>query len=236
MFYVFLLAGILTANFGTIVTGNQISNFSTSLWSNVRSGDTFAYLNAATDTDGCTSIPIPPNSQNWILILEGFDTCPLNKIAHAREAGYIMLFTYTLGDTINVITDAVEGTNFPVVILTEEYGTQLLSTTYPGTIYIDVSWTNNNTVVYLTVYAEERTSTILVTATTQSTISESSLRQGLNAAQVIGISVAGVITFLIIIALVIVTLGVVLHAVVRARKKVKGSFINEDLSMEEDVK
>ena len=218
-------------NFGIIVTGSEIiSNFSTSVWSNVRSGETFAYLNVI-DTNGCTSIPIPPNSRNWILILEGFDTCPLNKIAHAREAGYIMLFTYTLGDVGNIITDAVEGTNFPVVILTEEYGTllfQKLSMFHLGTISVDVSQTNNNTVLQLTIYVEDIASK---TPATTVTTSKPPLGQGLNVAEISGISVASVV--LIFIALIIVAL--VLFAIVRARKKVKG-FNKEDLSMEEDVK
>ena len=227
MFLVLLPVSLLVLTFQfTTASSEFITNFTASAWSNVQNDKTIAYLNSAVDTDGCTSVPIPPNSQNWILILEDFDTCPLSKIAHVREAGYVMLFTYTIGDTNNFNTDAVEATNFPVAILSEEYSTillQNLSMLPLGTLYVDVSRKNNNTILQLTIYADD------IAPTTLSTATESYQKLGGGAISGIVIAVVVLSVSIMVIVLIIAVL------VIRQRKKVNGGFTKKRLSSQDDT-
>ena len=212
---------VLTSQF-SITVGEFITEFSAAAWSNVQDNRSIAYLNSAVGNDGCTYISIPPNSHNWILILEDFNMCPLNKIVQAQEAGYRMLITFTRGDTYNFNTDAVEATNYPVVILSEEQGTSLLqklSMFPPGSLYVVIRQTND-TILQLTVYVD--------TTVSPSSADESSSK--LSVGGIAGIVIAVVVS---VITVVIIT-SIIFGVCARRREKVVGNDAKKILPSQDD--
>ena len=196
-----------------------ITNFTSSVWSNVRSNEVIAYLNtaAAGQVDGCSSVPIPSNSKHWILLLEDFNTCPFNKIAHAREAGYVMLFMFNRGNVNSQISDTVEATGFPVVILSEVYAANVLqesSNFVPGTIFAKISHNVNTTVIRITIYADDSAERVTTAVTIKNSPSTSSR---LTDGGIAGIVIA-ILVFLVV--LVVIAVGLVV-LVVRHREKVQ---------------
>ena len=207
---------LITSLQPTYASAEIIVNFTTSLWSNVQSGAVIAYLNAAVETDGCSSVPVPQNSKNWILMLTGFDTCPLSKIAHAREAGYVMLFTYNQENSNDFISDKVEATGYPVVILSKEQALTLLqesSLYYPGTVYAKIAHNGNTTLLRITVYVEDNAARV----TTLGAVVSDSSSMSLNGGEIAGIVIAMSVFF----ALLLVISLIVILVLVRHRKRVQ---------------
>ena len=133
-----------------------------------------------------------------------------------------MLITFTRGDTYSFNTDAVEATNYPVVILSEEQGIillQKLSMFPPGSLYVVIRQTNN-TILQLTFYVD--------TTVLPSSADESSLK--LSVGEIAGILIAVV---LVVIA-VIITSIIIAVLIARQRKKVVGDDIEKILPSQDD--
>ena len=109
-----------------------------------------------TMTDGCMPLQPPPSSGNWFVILNYYSVCTLNKIQHAREAGYAILFTY--GDN-RTITEEVRDAGYPIIVTFPTYATEIkqkYAVTKQGNIYATVTTENihNEQDLRLTVYQD----------------------------------------------------------------------------------
>ena len=89
--------------------------------SNVPADKQVGYLFNA-KSNGCTPLPPPPSTGNWFVILNDYNSCSLEKILHAREAGYKMIFTFGENRTI---TEEIRSTRFPIAVTFEDYLTDL---------------------------------------------------------------------------------------------------------------
>ena len=106
-------------------------------YSNIPTTKQVGYLFDA-NSDGCTSLVPPPSIGNWFVILDDYSRCTLDKILHAREAGFKILFTS--GDN-RTITDAVRDADFPTVVILPGSATTLKSyaVTKQGTTYVTIT-------------------------------------------------------------------------------------------------
>lgn len=74
------------------------------------------------NSDGCMPLQPSPSTGNWYVILDAYNVCTLQKIQHAREAGYQLLISSAENRTI---TSEARSIGLPIIVTFPVYAYNL---------------------------------------------------------------------------------------------------------------
>ena len=89
-------------------------------------------------TDGCMPLQPPPSTGHWYVLLDSYNLCTMQKIQHAREAGYQLIISDGENRTI---TNQVALTGFPIIVTFAAYVNELkkYAVTEHGDTYVTIT-------------------------------------------------------------------------------------------------
>ena len=123
-----------------------------------------AYLYTPGTHSSCLRLSRSPDStNNWFVLLDEYEICPLNKISLARNAGYQLLFIYSQDSNYRTLTADVIATGYPVVVITPQCASELIergvfTSSQPPTVSVQQRSTFSGDLVYVTICQATTTS------------------------------------------------------------------------------